>query len=187
MSGTLATPPPSSRRASGSADRIERQARSRLTSVALDLKPSEPAVEALSNGGRRLRRAAIGFHPDRPQFGLCVVGIALSLLRQLTRVLGADFRAHDPAAEDDLALLRAHGWRDYSRHCDAAQSTRIRRQKSPGYTSNPCSGAFGLRSVTSSPPRSDQQASADDAERAERPPRPPDSADVHVPRVDKHA
>ena len=46
---------------------------------------------------------------------------------------------------------------------------------------------FGLRSVTSSPPRSDQQASADDAERAERPPRPPDSADVHVPRVDKHA
>src|SRR6516164_3018475 len=47
--------------------------------------------------------------------------------------------------------------------------------------------AFGLRSVTSSPARSDQQASADDAERAERPPRPPDSADVHVPRVDKHA
>ena len=36
----------------------------------------------------------------------------------------------------------------------------------PGYTSNPCSGAFGLRSATSSPPRSDQQASADDAERA---------------------
>ena len=53
----------------------------------------------------------------------------------------------------------------------------------PGYTSNPCSGAFGLRSATSSPPRSDQQARADDAERAERPPRPPDSADVHVPRL----
>ena len=66
-------------------------------------------------------------------------------------------------------------------------ATRIRRQKFPAYTNNPCSGAFGLRSVTSSPPRSDQQASADDAERAERPPRPPDSADVHVPRVDKHA
>ena len=57
------------RRASGSADRIERQARPRLASVALDLKPSEPAVEALSNGRRRLRWAAIGFHPDRPQFG----------------------------------------------------------------------------------------------------------------------
>src|SRR5262249_45649361 len=28
-----------------------------------------------------------------------MVGIALGLLRQLTRVLGADFRAHDPAAE----------------------------------------------------------------------------------------
>jgi dienelactone hydrolase len=26
-------------------------------------------------------------------------------------VLGADFRAHDPGTEDDLALLRAHGWR----------------------------------------------------------------------------
>ena len=55
------------------------------------------------------------------------------------------------------------------------------------WTRYPCSGAFGLRSVTSSPPRSDQHASADDAERAERPPRPPNSADVHVPRVDKHA
>src|SRR6516225_4908835 len=99
------------RRASGSADRIERQARTRLASVALDLKPSEPAVEALSNGRRRLRWAAIGFHPDRPQFGLCAVGIALSLLRQLNRVLGADFRAHHPAAEDDLAFLGAHGWR----------------------------------------------------------------------------
>ena len=63
----------------GSADRIERQARARLASVALDLKPSEPAIEALRNGRRRLRWAAIGFHPDRPQFGLCAVGIALSL------------------------------------------------------------------------------------------------------------
>ena len=101
-------------------------------------------------------------------------------------MLGADFRAHDPAAEGDLALLGAHGWR-LQPPSRPRNATRIRRQKSPGYTSNPCSGAFGLRSVTSSPPRSDQQASADDAERAERPPRPPDSADVHVPRVDKHA
>jgi hypothetical protein len=170
-----------------SADRIERQARARLASVALDLKPSEPAVEALSNDRRRLRWAAIGFHPDRPQFGLCAVSIALSLLRQLTRLLGADFRAHDPATEDNLALLRAHGWRLQPPLRRRANATRIRRQKSPGYTNNPCSGAFGLRSVTSSPARSDQQASADDSERAERPPRPPDSADVHVPRVDKHA
>ena len=68
------------------------------------------ADEALSNGRRRLRWAAIGFHPDRPQFGLCAVGIAFGRLRQLTRVLGADFRAHDPATEDNFALLRAHGW-----------------------------------------------------------------------------
>ena len=90
------------------------------------------------------------------------------------------------AAEDDLALLGAHGTITvgFAALCNA---TRIRRRKSLGYTNNPCSGAFGLRSVTSSPPRSDQQASADDNERAERPPRPPDSADVHVPRVDKHA
>jgi hypothetical protein len=45
----------------------------------------------------------------------------LSLLRQLKRLLGADFRAHDPAAEDDLAFLGAHGWRVYIRHCDAEQ------------------------------------------------------------------
>jgi len=30
-------------------------------------------------------------------------------LRRLTRVLGTDFRAHGPSAEDDLALLGAHG------------------------------------------------------------------------------
>src|SRR6516165_1244062 len=126
MSGTLATPPPSSRRASGSADRIERQARARLASVALDLKPSEPAVEALSNGRRRLRGAAVAFHPDRPQFGLCTVGIALGRLRQLTRVLGADFRAHDPATEDDLAFLGAHAaiTAGFAARCNA---TRIRR------------------------------------------------------------
>ena len=94
--------------------------------LVLRLKPSEPAVEALSNGRRRLRWAAIGFHPDRPQFGLCTVGIAFGRLRQLTRVLGADFRAHDPATEDDLALLGAHGTitAGFAARCNA---TRIRR------------------------------------------------------------
>ena len=187
MSGILAMPPVS-RSACFGGGGSHRAAGSRVSCIgALDLKPSEPAIEALSDGRRRPRWAAIGFHPDRPQVGLCTVGIAVGLLRRLTRVLGADFRAHDPAAEDDLAFLGLMAGAITAAIATPRNATRIRRQKSPGYTSNPCSGAFGLRSVTSSPPRSDQQASADDAERAERPPRPPDSADVHVPRVDKHA
>ena len=70
-------------------------------------------------------------------------------------------------------------WRDWPANKDVAmgQTTREKpkeqRRDSHG---NPIHQSvltgFGLRSVTSSPPRSDQQASADDAERAERPPRP---------------
>ena len=50
------------------ADRIERQACSGLAAIAFDLKPAKPAIEALRNGRRGLRRPAISLHADRPRF-----------------------------------------------------------------------------------------------------------------------
>jgi hypothetical protein len=48
---------------------------------------------------RSLRRAAEGFHRERTQFDFRLVGVAPGLSGGIPRLLGADFRAHDPAAE----------------------------------------------------------------------------------------
>src|ERR1700687_1289316 len=91
------------------ADGIERKARAGLAAVALDLKPGEPAIEALPDRRRRLRRAAVALHADRPRFGLGAVGLANGLFGGFLGALGADFRAPDPAAPDDLSRFGAHG------------------------------------------------------------------------------
>jgi hypothetical protein len=46
------------------ADGVEWQARSRLASIAFDLEPGEPAVEALPDRRRWLRRPAVPLHSD---------------------------------------------------------------------------------------------------------------------------
>src|ERR1700737_873962 len=76
------------RRIPRAADGIERKARAGLAAVALDLEPAEPAIEALPDGGRRLRRPAGALHADRPRFGLRAVGLASSLFGGCPRVFG---------------------------------------------------------------------------------------------------
>src|SRR5712675_2990031 len=64
------------RRIARPADRVERQARAGLAAVAFDLEPAKPAIEALPDGRRRLRRPAKTLHADRPRLGLGAVGFA---------------------------------------------------------------------------------------------------------------
>lgn len=59
---------------------MERQAGSGLTTVALDLQPAHPAVEALCYRRRRLRRSAIAFHLHRPELRLRPIRFTGSLL-----------------------------------------------------------------------------------------------------------
>ena len=110
------------RRVAWPADGIERQARSRVAAVALNLQPAEPAIEALRNRRRRLRRPATAFHPDRSRFGFGAVGFAKGLDRRFPRVLGADPRAQNRAPIDRLARLCAHG---------AALQPRLRGRATP--------------------------------------------------------
>jgi hypothetical protein len=71
--------------------------------MAFDLKPTIAAIEALPDGRRRLRRAAIALHLDRPCFGLGAVGLAYGFGSALARALGAYLRANDPATVDRLS------------------------------------------------------------------------------------
>src|SRR5258708_25429479 len=93
----------------GRADCTYWQAGAGLTAIALDLEPSEAAVEALADRWRRLRRATVPFHPDRPCFRLGAVGLTGSLLRGFARSLRPYFRADDPATVNYPTRLRAHG------------------------------------------------------------------------------
>src|SRR5258708_9750322 len=80
-----------------------------FTAIALDLEPSQAAVEALADRWRRLRRATVPFHPDRPCFRLGAVGLTGGLLRGFARSLRPYFRADDPATVNYPTRLRAHG------------------------------------------------------------------------------
>ena len=63
--------------------------------------PSVPAIEALRDGGRLLRGAAMGFHLDRsPRFRLRTVGLTYGLGSAPARALSAYLRADDPATMD---------------------------------------------------------------------------------------
>src|SRR5437016_3089683 len=97
------------RRLARPADGIERQARAGLAALALDLEPAKPAIEALPDGRRWLRRPAITLHADRPGFGFRAIGFADGFPGGKPCALGADFRAADPAAIDGAAGFRAHG------------------------------------------------------------------------------
>jgi hypothetical protein len=55
---------------------LQRNARLRLAAFALELKPAVAAVQALRDRRRRLRRAAVPLHPDRPSFRGCGVRLA---------------------------------------------------------------------------------------------------------------
>jgi len=91
------------------ADGVERQARAGLAAVAFDLEPAKPAIEALRNRRRRLRRPAKTLHADRPGFRLGAVSFADCPGGGKPCIVGVDFRAPDPAAEDGLSGFRAHG------------------------------------------------------------------------------
>jgi hypothetical protein len=88
------------RRIARTPDRIEGQARARLTTTAFDLKPTIPAVEALPDSRRRLCRAAVALHLDRPCLGFGAVGLTYGLGSAFARALRAYFRADDPATVD---------------------------------------------------------------------------------------
>jgi hypothetical protein len=90
-------------------NRIQRQARSCLTSGAFDLQPAITAVEALTYRWGRLSWAAITFHSDRPCFGLGSIRGAEGLPCVLACRFGAHIRAHDPPAPDGVTFFRAHG------------------------------------------------------------------------------
>jgi hypothetical protein len=68
------------RRIERTADRVEWDAGAGLTPMAFDLEPAISAVEALRDGRRGLGGPAIGFHLDRPRFGLGPVGLTDGLL-----------------------------------------------------------------------------------------------------------
>jgi hypothetical protein len=85
-----------------------RSACSSLAAIALDLQPTQPAVETLGNRWRWLSGPAIAFHADRPRVRLGPVGFLDGFLRILTRTLRADVRTHDATAPDYLSALRAH-------------------------------------------------------------------------------
>src|SRR5438270_9437512 len=52
---------------------IQRQARSCLAATAFDLQPAVTTVQALADRWRRLGRAAVAFHADRPRFCLSAI------------------------------------------------------------------------------------------------------------------
>jgi hypothetical protein len=116
------------------ADGIERQARAGLAAVALDLEPGEPAIDALPDRRRWLRRTAVALHADRPRFGLRAVGLANGFPGGFLRALGADFRAPDAAAVECLAGLGAHGKEITAALAAECNAPRIRGWERPGHT-----------------------------------------------------
>jgi len=67
-----------------------------------------PAVEALPDRRRRLRRAAVTFRSDRLGFGLGAIGLADGLLGARARLPGEFWRASNSATEKDLSRFSAH-------------------------------------------------------------------------------
>src|SRR5258705_6870649 len=130
------------RRIAGTADGVERKARAGLAAVALDLEPAEPAIEALPDGRRWLRRPAKTLHADRPGFGFGAVGRANGLFGGLPRALGADLRAPDPAAIDGFAGLCTHGRGITAALAGARNAARISARSCGRATTASRSGAF---------------------------------------------
>jgi hypothetical protein len=91
-----------------SADRIEREARPALAPIAFDLQPTKPAIEALRDCRRRLRRPAVALHTDRPSLGLGAIGCADGLLGVVAAGPSARIFAHDGATVNRLAGFGAH-------------------------------------------------------------------------------
>jgi len=91
-------------RVAWAADCIERQSGSRLAPLAFDLKPAKAAVEALSDGRRRLRRATVGFHLERPRLCFRAISnrgdaVAVGSFPEITRHQG---QGADPALLAEL-------------------------------------------------------------------------------------
>jgi hypothetical protein len=84
---------------------LERDAGLRFALVASDLKPSVTAAKTLRGRWRRLSRPTVALHADRHAFGLGPIGLTKGLRSCFCANLGAS----DPAAEDNLAGLGAHG------------------------------------------------------------------------------
>src|SRR5258708_30222016 len=82
---------------------MERRAGGALALVPPPRGPTNPAIEALPDGRRRLRRPAKTLHADRPGLGLGAVGFANGFFGGKPGVVGVGFRAPDPAAIDGLA------------------------------------------------------------------------------------
>src|ERR1700722_2355577 len=87
---------------------LKRNARLGLAPRAFDLKPCEPAIEAVRDCRRRLRRSAIAFHTNRPGFRFRPVGFAYGFFRYLASVLGANLGAFNAAAVNDLTGFGPH-------------------------------------------------------------------------------
>jgi hypothetical protein len=111
VSGTtgISAPPRASRYVPRPADAVERDAGFSFAPVASDLQPGETAIQALPYRWRRLRRPTVALHADRPCFSLGTIGLADGLRSAFTGLLGPNLGAGDPAAEDNLAGLGAHG------------------------------------------------------------------------------
>ena len=109
------------RRIARAVDCVEWKACSRLTSIALNLKPAEAAVKALADCWGGLRRAAIAFHPERPCVGFGAVRLPGRLVSRFAGMPSMYLRAHDLAAPDDFSGLGAHG-SYYNAPCEGRQS-----------------------------------------------------------------
>jgi hypothetical protein len=77
-------------------------ARPGLAAIAFDLDPAQAAVEALPDGRRRLRGSAVAFHLDRPRVGFGAICFTGGFICGFAGTPGADLRAHDLAAPDDI-------------------------------------------------------------------------------------
>src|ERR1700736_6793169 len=89
------------------ADGIERKARAGLAAVALDLEPGEPAIEALPDRRRWLRRPTVAFHPYRPRVSLGTIRLANGFPGGFASSFCAHLRAADLAAPDNLSRFGA--------------------------------------------------------------------------------
>ena len=100
-------------------DRIKRDASLGLAPMALHLKEAVPAVEALGDGWRGLRRPAIALHTQGPCMGLRAIGLTDGLYSSACSalILAAEMR---PPPDDFARLGGAHGL-DYSSRNKARQ------------------------------------------------------------------
>jgi hypothetical protein len=85
------------------ADTIQRDARFGFAAMAAYLQPAEPAVEALSDRGGRLRWSTVAFHADRPQLGLRSIRLPYGLPGVFSGAVSADLGAYQLATEDRVA------------------------------------------------------------------------------------